>query len=811
MKQCIAHIRMDEGKTQIEQTATQHCQNTAKYAKNTLKDIHLGKVGALAGGIHDMGKFTKRFEDYLRASVKGEAPKGRKVNHTFAAVRYLLEHYHSFPCQSMKDVACELLAYAAGAHHGLFDCMNADGKSGFEHRLQKEDIAYEEAVKNFLGQCMCPQELTTQFEQTVEEIAAVKKTICEMTKNHPTKADDLWEFQEGSFYMGLLTRLVLSAVIDADRRDTAEFMGGLDSSETEEGKINWEEILARVEEKLQEFPEDSPIDKARGWISKQCREFAQKPGGIYRLSVPTGGGKTLSTLRYSLAHAAQYHKKRIFFIIPLLSVIEQNAQVIREYVGEDTLILEHHSNLIKEETAGDELNRQELLADNWRAPIVISTLVQLLNTLFSGKTTCIRRMSALVDSVLIIDEVQSVPRHMLTQFNLTLNFLSAICGTTIILCSATQPAFELAEHPLLLPEQPDMVVLEEEYKKAFQRVEIKEIKESDEYSVEELVQFAVDTLQSASSLLIICNTKGQAKQLYAKLSHVELAGQTVPCFHLSTAMCPQHRKDVLEEMEKHLAHREEKLICVSTQLIEAGVDISFSRVIRIAAGLDNVAQSSGRCNRNGEFGDVCPVYIVNWKAEDLGALQEIYDAKNALLAVMDRFHRDPERFESDLLSSEAITMYYKKFFGILKPGGQDYPLQKHGSTIYMLLSGNYDWIGSRNKGVYSLNQAFYTAGKEFHVFHEDTIDVIVPYGKGSQIITELCSEQAKREYAYQKEILKKSNLYSISLFEYQRKILEDNGGLQWLDNGIAVLQPNFYHGETGLCLDNISSSGFLEV
>lgn len=808
MKQCIAHIRMDEGKNQIEQTAAQHCQNTAKYAENTLKDIHLGKAGALAGGIHDMGKFTERFEDYLRASVKGEAPKGRKVNHTFAAVRYLLEHYHSFPCQSMKDVACELLAYAAGAHHGLFDCMNADGKSGFEHRLQKEDIAFEEAVANYLSQCSSAQELGRQFDRAVAEIEVVKEKLNEMTKNHPTKADDLWEFQEGSFYMGLLTRLVLSAVIDADRRDTAEFMGELDLGET---NVNWQEILARVEAKLQEFPIDSDINKARAWISKQCRDFAQKPGGIYRLSVPTGGGKTLSTLRYSLAHATQYHKKRIFFIIPLLSVIEQNAQVIREYVGEDALILEHHSNLIKEETAGDELNRQELLADNWRAPIVISTLVQLLNTFFSGKTTCIRRMSALVDSVLIIDEVQSVPRHMLTQFNLTLNFLSAICGTTIILCSATQPAFELAEHPLLLPEQPDMVVLEEECKKAFRRVEIKEIKKPHGYSVEELVQLAVDTLQSASSLLIICNTKGQAKHLFTKLSHVELAGKTVPCFHLSTAMCPKHRKDVLEEMEKHLAHREEKLICVSTQLIEAGVDISFSRVIRIAAGLDNVAQSSGRCNRNGEFGDVCPVYIVKWKGEDLGSLQEIADAKNALLTVMDRFQSEPERFESDLLSPAAITMYYDEFFKEKKGNGQNYPLQEKGVSLYQLLSDNSKWIGSRNKGVYSLNQAFHTAGKEFHVFHEDTIDVIVPYGKGNQIITELCSGRAKREYAYQKEILKKSNLYSISLFEYQRKILEGKEGLHWLDDGIAVLRPDFYNGETGLCLDDISFSGFLEV
>lgn len=808
MSDYIAHIRVDQNGRRTEQDLKQHCLQAGRYAGNALKDIGLEQSGILLGTIHDMGKFTNRFQEYIIAAVEGKRVRKGSVNHTFAAVRYLLEHYHNSLCQSTKDVACELLAYAAGAHHGLFDCMNVDGASGFSHRLREPDIAYEEAVKNYLSQCASEQELDRQFDQAVAEIEVVKEKLNEMIKSHQAKADELWELQEGSFYMGLLTRLVLSAVIDADRRDTAEFMGELDLGET---KVNWEEILARVEAKLQEFSEDSDINKARAWISKQCRDFAQKPGGIYRLSVPTGGGKTLSTLRYALAHAAQYRKKRIFFIIPLLSVIEQNAQVIREYVGDDAVILEHHSNLVREETAGDELNSQELLAENWRAPIVISTLVQLLNTLFAGKTTCIRRMSALVNSVLIIDEVQSVPRHMLTLFNLTMNFLSEICGTTIILCSATQPTFELAEHPLLLPESPDMVVLEEDCKKAFRRVKLKDLKAPHGYSAEELVQLAMDILQSASSLLIICNTKGQAKQLFDQLSHVQFAGKTIPCFHLSTAMCPKHRRDVLEKMEKHLANRGEKLICVSTQLIEAGVDISFSRVIRIAAGLDNVAQSGGRCNRNGEFGEVCPVYIVKWKGEKLGSLKEIDDAKNALLGVMDYYHNAPERFESDLLSPAAITMYYKRFFGMVKPGGQNYPLQEKGVSLYQLLSDNSKWIGSRDKGVYSLNQAFHTAGKEFHVFHEDTIDILVPYEKGSQIITELCSERAKRDALYKRELLKKGNLYSISIFEYQRKALGENGGLQWREDGIAVLQPDFYNGETGLCLDNISSSGFLEV
>ena len=189
------------------------------------------------------------------------------------------------------------------------------------------------------------------------------------------------------------------------------------------------------------------IQSARRIISQQCRQAADSTVGIYRLNVPTGAGKTLSALRFALAHSKAHGKSRIIFTSPLLSILEQNASVIREYVGDDGMILEHHSNVIQPEEDSEELDKAELLMETWdSSPIIITTLVQLLNTMFSGKTSCIRRFHALCDCTIIIDEMQTVPSNLLTLFHLTISFLAKACNTTIVLCSATQPCAEAANH-----------------------------------------------------------------------------------------------------------------------------------------------------------------------------------------------------------------------------------------------------------------------------------------------------------------------------------------------------------------------------
>ena len=327
--------------------------------------------------------------------------------------------------------------------------MDGDHRSGFQHRMEKEDIGYEEAVHSFLQYCAGEEELDTLFAEAEAEIEQAYRKLIPLLRQDETASE------EARFYLGMLARLLLSAVIEGDRRDTAEFEQDMrfpQARTPDELHILWETLSDRVDRKLGELPHRTEVEKARREISDRCRAFAEKPGGIYRLNVPTGAGKTLSSLRYALAHAARYGKSRILFVAPILAIIDQSSKVIRQYIGDDSLILEHHSNVVQTEPAQGELDERELLVQSWNAPIIITTLVQLLNTLFDGRTTAIRRFQALCSSVIVIDEVQTVPVKMLTLFNLALRFLSEQCGATIVLCSATQPELKDAAHPL--PVQP---------------------------------------------------------------------------------------------------------------------------------------------------------------------------------------------------------------------------------------------------------------------------------------------------------------------------------------------------------------------
>ena len=273
--------------------------------------------------------------------------------------------------------------------------------------------------------------------------------------------------------------------------------------------------------------------------------------GIYRLNVPTGAGKTLCTLRYALAHAEKYNKKRIIFIIPLLSVLDQNVKVIQDFLPNKSEILEHHSNVIREKENGEETDRYEFLAESWNFPVVVSTLVQLSDILFSDGISSIGRMQALCNSVIVIDEIQSLPKKMTFMFNMAMNFLRQYCNATIVLSSATQPCFEELKWPLKLAENSDLVRLNNEQTQVFQRAEI--IPHVDAYGMDwnECAVFCQDRMEEYDSLLVVCNTKAEARTLFQKLQEeAEIQGWKI--FHLSTAMCQDHRQNVLRQLRESL-------------------------------------------------------------------------------------------------------------------------------------------------------------------------------------------------------------------------------------------------------------------
>ena len=367
-----AHIR----ETGERQTVREHCRNTAALAATALRPLGLEKSAYLAGLLHDAGKNKQEYEDYLLEAAAGGSVVRGSVNHTFAGVRFLLDRWHCGEGDlSYSDVTAELLAFAIGSHHGLFDCVDPQQHSGFFHRQTKEGIFYDESRQGFLAEVADEEELEHLFRDAVREMAPMLDRLAALS----TQADDNEADRETAFYIGLLARMLLSAVIEGDRTDTAAFMDDLKPpSFPEDMRPIWAGRLAFMEKKLAAFPRKTPIDLVRHTISDTCAAGAARPGGVYRLNVPTGGGKTLASLRFALTHAAKWNCSRIIFTAPLLSILDQNAQVIRDYIGDDTLILEHHSNLAEPKETPERLQELELLTASWSAPIIITTLVQLL-------------------------------------------------------------------------------------------------------------------------------------------------------------------------------------------------------------------------------------------------------------------------------------------------------------------------------------------------------------------------------------------------------------------------------------------------
>lgn len=776
-----AHIRENEQGIQI-QTAVQHCRNTAAYTGKCLRPVGLVQTGILAGLIHDCGKYKEEFRQYLfdANGVRGS------VNHTFAGCRLLLERYHTDTNDPMRLLTAEILAVAVGSHHGLFDCVDEARNSGFLHRLTKEKIGYEESKRNFLEQCVSEAELDRLFSAATEELSGICQSLA-------TDNTDEYHFQ-----LSMLVRLLLSALIEGDRRDTAEFMSGVSApAAPKDIRTFWTPYLQRVEEKLRCFPSDTLICQARQKISDQCRRFAERKGGIYRLNVPTGGGKTLSSLRYALAHAQKWGKQRLIFTSPLLSILEQNASVIREFIEDDSIVLEHHSNVLRTEE-GRELDLRELAAENWNSPIIVTTLVQLLNTLFSGKTTSIRRFQGLCNSVIVIDEVQTVPPKMLTLFNQAMEFLAKVCGATILLCSATQPCLEYAAHPIK-PEITDVIPYDKALRAPFRRTLITD---AGGKTLEEIADFAADHLEQVQSLLVICNRKDEAEHLFTRLR-----GQADAACHLSASMCTAHRRKTLEALNQALAQGR-KCLCVATQVIEAGVDISFQRVIRLAAGMDSVVQAAGRCNRHGESAEPVPVYVVSCQGERLSMLREIADAKKATESLLAAFQKTPEQFGGDLSSDDSIRTYYQKLYMSMPEGYQDYALDRPKTTLYDLLSLNTKFYDADTPyyGSFLLSQAFKLAGSQFQVFASSTRDLVVPYGDGAALIAELTSE-TRPDPVFLAGWARRARAYTVAVYEWQLRKL---GNAVTEHAGVAILADGFYDEDTGLRL-RPKETEFLEV
>lgn len=775
----LAHIDRDSGRIQ---TCREHLLAVAEMTRRNLRPFGLGNTGFLAGILHDAGKYSDEFQEYIR---KDDPTLRGTVVHSSAGASFVLRRFHSAEGartrdEAMSDMTAEIIAYAIGAHHGLFDITRPDDHTcGFDAKIARQPEIDRRAEEAFLSDFAGDFDPDFLFGEAENEIRSVFPLIQGLLVNKGYKAT------EYRFHISMLQRLVCSALIDADRTDAAVFYGTGSVS----CNPDWNGAVSRIENRVSALPAIREIDSARKAFSDVCADAAGRKPGIYRLNLPTGGGKTLSSLRFAALQAAHMEASRIVYVSPLLSIIEQNEAVFRDVLG-DGMVLAHHTDLASEDKHDDfsndnkdDYSSADILRQNWNAPVVVTTLVRVLYAMFRADTSDIRLFHALGNSIIIFDEVQSVPRCMLSLFNLACSFIARVMNSVIILCSATQPTFEYALHPMTgIGEDIVSRNIIDRYSSVFTRTMIEN---TGSMTLDTLREFAAERADVCRSLLVVCNTKKEAQNLFA-----ELAGKYENVFHLSSGMCMEHRKEVLNLIRESL-EAGKKTICVSTQVIEAGVDISFSEVIRLAAGLDNVVQAAGRCNRHGESPVPGNVWVVNLSGERLSMLREIQDGKSALLNVS-------VEGSIDLSSGEAVERYYRLFFNqSSEPDAQDYPV-KDGTSCLKLMSD----IRDTQTGRWFLGSALKTAGTLFRVFDENMVSVLVEWKKGTGLAEELASIRARKDLAYRSRILKEAAGYSVSVYDGQFERLEAEGaitGIEYEDGtSVFVLSQENYDPDTGL-------------
>ena len=640
----IAHVRKADGQPQSLQT---HLIETAEIAKLLAAKLDLDQAGELLGLMHDFGKYSQDFQEYIKSvtGINPDAddyvlPNGKKIDHSTAGTQWVYRELRKFgAAQGIGELFGQMLGLCIASHHGegLIDCLDDEGNAVWKKRFEKDDELTHLAE--------CEQNADEAVQQKARELVGENLIRSLLKAVKPILSDPASNDKIKEFYLGCLTRFLFSCLIDADRINSSDFEREAQKEVrrlTE--KPDWQSAIDKLEAKLAGFEnrlveEIKPIDEIRRKISDDCLKRAADSQGIYTLTVPTGGGKTLASLRYALHHAQKHHLDRIIYIIPYTSIIDQNAQAVREILGEDW-VLEHHSNLEPEKQS----SQDKLLSENWDKPIVFTTMVQFLDAWFGGGTRGARHIHPMTNAVLIFDEIQTLLVKCVHLFCNVLNWLTTFGKSTAVLCTATQPLLgesglqnfpegkreSIAARGLLKqPAHAEIMGTDEQreelYKK-LSRVEIRFNEKSGGWNVDEAGAFLLEQFQTTQSCLFIVNTKKWAQELYQYCK-----GQNVPpetLFHLSTHQCAAHRKAIFDTIKARLKNKE-PVICISTQLIEAGVDISMACVIRALGGLDSIAQAAGRCNRHGEKEGKGQVWVLNLQEQDFTRiLPDIQAGKN---------------------------------------------------------------------------------------------------------------------------------------------------------------------------------------
>lgn len=534
----MKYLAHRDQESEREQSLIDHLEKTAELAGQYAEAFGAYQWGYCAGLLHDIGKYSQEFQRRIRGSEE-------QVDHATAGAQL---------CHEKKGYY-SLLSYCIAGHHaGLADTGTRNDRSNMPTlygRLKKQIPDYNA----YKGEIQIPQLMELPF----------------VIQNR----------KEAGFASAMFIRMLYSCLVDADFLNTETFMNkGMTERDCGDSiSVLYEKCMSGISGWLKNEDRNT-INGRRTEILKHCLEMVSKERGMFRLTVPTGGGKTMASLAFALKHAAEHGMNRVIYVIPYTSIIEQTAGIFAEKLGQKN-VLEHHSNV--DYTVSDELKSMQLAAENWDKPVVVTTNVQFFESMFSNRSSKCRKLHNVADSVIVFDEAQMLPTDYLKPCIAVMEQLIRHYRSSVVLCTATQPALQnLFSEDIgfreLCPGVDDQFAF-------FKRSKIRDLGRISGDSL-------VERLKNEYSALCIFNTKKTAQNMYQ-----ELRGEGV--YHLSTAMYPVHRKRVLAEIRKRLDDKK-RCIVLSTSLVEAGVDLDFQTVYRQLAGVDSVIQAAGRCNREGK-------------------------------------------------------------------------------------------------------------------------------------------------------------------------------------------------------------------
>ena len=554
-----------------------------------------------------------------------------------------------------------------------------------------------------------------------------------------------------NFSLSMFTRMMYSCLVDADFLDTEEFM-----TEERSGRQQGQEIqvlLDKLEKYITEWLKNTEIESVNGRrteILKACLENGEREKGLFRLTVPTGGGKTVASLAFALRHAVKHHMKRIIYVIPYTSIIEQNAAVFRRILGDEN-VLENHCNIDYEEA--EELKPMQLASENWDKPVVVTTNVQFFESLFSNKSSKCRKLHNMANSVIIFDEAQMLPNDYLKPCLTAIEELVINYKVSAVLCTATQPALDAFF--CNIKQITELCPRTEEQFEFFKRVHFENDGKLSEEDVEECL------LRETQALCIV-NTKKKAQKIYNAMREDGV-------YHLSTSMYPKHRKRMLKQIKERLREGK-KCIVISTSLVEAGVDLDFYTVYRQLSGIDSIIQAAGRCNREGKRTiEESKVVIFQFDdAEKVPGQRQQMDVSKALLAN-----------ECKIEDMQTVTRYFEMLYHMR---GESLDKKKICEEF------NGGW------------HHFATVEREFKLIDENTVTVFVNQEEDAQEVI-----QDLKNKGFTKSGMRRAVQYCVNLYKQEFEKYNDAGMLKLVSEDIKdfyeLTDLEQYSEETGLNLE----------